>query len=746
MHNNTTKTDNANTDDWSINVEQVSSFDVPRFIRLFVIRRILIDYIGDAKINSAAQTSDVLSQLVSFIENKAIQETGHKILSRLLNGGIKTYMQKHYNEKSDANVIEKIFTDIILNKFSQKFQEITTYSSKYKYERSVFNSDDLMMFIFRYLTFSNGFVGDLHGCSLVNSYWLYHIWNSKLIYGKYNISQFINTTLKSLATRQDEIDCGRHDYSCSALRSWERLARLKNVELQNLHSVVRGVHISPSQRNVLCSRLSMMRNIEVLTGSCQKNYDWILKTILKNCKQNIRIFDMYIYNRVWNPDNRYPMLSPLGLLNAKDITMRNLCFYIKWSKKCKALKLQNNLGRDSDEWIKYISNNCDCSGIEYLQARNLQIKLTPQLQLESQLNSNSNSQVESTAYKLAQKFCNLKQLEIEFDGCCQFDATCLMLNLVNIVLNNDGYVHLKIGRPLLQEEDLNTLITRIKQHMNNNTTSINTTDSNFQDKGISKLTLMNRTLTVGKSIEKLLQLCRLQWLTLTSSVRDNLNNDKMLEFIRSNLVQSDQGRVNQIKIDIDHGICIDDAVIINITENISRDALLDCNRDQVNVFSSLKVVQTEESYCKLDSLLLFLQMQLNVFGKFGIFGIGRYTFKAVRYFFSADKLLIKIFDNVFKMMYMLLVNQIAIDIKIDFIGCTMTNYQVFKNGYQDIHTSYFNEKKLLTEYQPPKCKDNAYCVSLKYPQVSYYFDKEIELLQFCFVNVKAVDPWAQNQL
>ena len=700
------------TGDWGLAIEPTPSFDVPRFIRLFIIRRIISNYINSTNINNAAQSTDVLlPQLVSMLKDEKTKKIAHKILSRLLNDGIKIYMSKYYNEKLDANVIEIIFKNIILVKFVKKYQEITTYSSKYKYQSLVFNTDDLMRLIFQYLTFYKGFQGELHECSLVNSYWLYHIWSTKLIYGKYNITSFMQKTLKSTKNiTQDSTDVS----SSNVIRFWDRLARLKNVGLRwgNI-----AVGMSELQRNILCSKLSMLHNIEILTGSCVEGHDWILKAILQNSKQNIQTFDMFIYSNVVD-DKRFSVFEPLELLNARDLTMRSLYFFIKWSKRCKALKLENDLGEGTSEWVKYITTNCDCSGIEYVKAHNVTLSLP-------------HSQVEAMASNVAKEFCNLKQLEIEFRGNHQFYADCFMLHLAQIVLKNDGYVHLKVTQSE-GRNDFKTLMEMIEKHLNTSMINYNNNINDLYPKrGISKLTLcrivsyvsVNDTITVSKEAEKLLKLCKLEWLTLMCIFLNDDTNDKMLEYIRSDFIKS-----GTITVDTDQE-----------SENIDN-----VDDAYVSVFSSLKVIQTEERYCMMDPLLYFLKMQLDVFGKLGIFGIAKYTFDAVYYFSKKDETLIQQFEQMCKMVHSLLVNQIAIDIKLGFIRCVIGKYQIFKKYYENICTSYFNEKTLSIKYKQPKCQDNVSCQALKYPQVSNQFDEDRHLLQIRFVNVKTIDPWAQN--
>ena len=190
-------------DTWNFATQDVTTFDVPRFIRLLTINRIVSNYSCGCRKNDskdkATSQADPLQLLVSELKDKTFHTIAHNILSRLTNNGLKVYMIKWYNEKEQATVIELIFKQIILVKFGAEYHQLTTYSDKkYPYQCQVFNNDDLMRAIFRHLTFKVGFIGELNDCSLVHSCWLYHIWNTKLIYGKYYLDEFIQATWNNI--------------------------------------------------------------------------------------------------------------------------------------------------------------------------------------------------------------------------------------------------------------------------------------------------------------------------------------------------------------------------------------------------------------------------------------------------------------------------------------------------------------------------------------------------------------------
>ena len=96
-------------DDWRPPMDHCEyNLQVPSFIRLFCIRRILYEYIID-NINTeiGSTTAKVIANLVSVFNDNAeeIKTRASDIVTRLINHGIKIYMEKWYNEKEDSNVI-----------------------------------------------------------------------------------------------------------------------------------------------------------------------------------------------------------------------------------------------------------------------------------------------------------------------------------------------------------------------------------------------------------------------------------------------------------------------------------------------------------------------------------------------------------------------------------------------------------------------------------------------------------------
>ena len=80
--------------------------------------------------------------------------------------------------------------------------------------------------------------------------------------------------------------------------------------------------------------------------------------------------------------------------------MPNLYFYIIWSNKCKELSFHDIL-IDDDNWINFMIDNCDCSGVEYLKFILAQFRW--------ELIDNN----EIIVPKFINKFTNLKKISID---------------------------------------------------------------------------------------------------------------------------------------------------------------------------------------------------------------------------------------------------------------------------------------------------------------------------------------------
>ena len=101
-----------------------------------------------------------------------------------------------------------IFNKIILNKFGQEYTKEISFVGDNNCQNKVFNSIDLMCYILKYLTYNMKFNGELFNCELVNSKWLYHVWNPNLL-NDFNLTQlFCVTTTYNSQCKNKNIDVG----------------------------------------------------------------------------------------------------------------------------------------------------------------------------------------------------------------------------------------------------------------------------------------------------------------------------------------------------------------------------------------------------------------------------------------------------------------------------------------------------------------------------------------------------------
>ena len=453
-------------DDWVIDEIDINKDNynhnllVPSFIRLFVIRRIISKHLVDVEtsktkqkiksddstvdsnVNHNTKTANIvpsdkteIQDLVSvFDDNTEIKSIANDILTRLINDGIELYMEKWYNEKQQAYIIEMIFNRIILVYFGKEYDDLTNYkhndiklTNNSKHQQMVFNSQDLMCEIFQYLEWGSRFDQDLFECSLVNSCWLYHSWNVNSVY---------HISLNELIKQKSE----------QSIRTWQRLIHAKSIYISAWTSNIRDwSHI--------LSKLVLVRTIDKVFIKKRVAID-IAKTIMSVCKERIKYCDIHVDQihsmeafldqEVTGPPEN--VLSPLKLLNAKCIRIRDVCFYRIWSNKCSELELCK-IENVSEDWVKFVIKNCDCSGIEILTLNNILIKHMKEPLLQ----------------QLALLFVNIQQLSISIDleivPIGYENIVSFWQFLKPIISKNNGRVELNIpGRRLWHNYEYDDII------------------------------------------------------------------------------------------------------------------------------------------------------------------------------------------------------------------------------------------------------------------------------------------------
>ena len=131
------------------------------------------------------------------------------------------------------------------------------------------------------------------------------------------------------------------------------------------------------------------------------------------------------------------VISPLTLMNAKDIVMSHYYFFILWTNKCQKLSLFRL--KVNKKWCNYVIDNCDCTGIETLILDG--IKFAYDWKHDKKLESDNGKSLKSLKLlnDFTNKFQNLKKLTINYR---KFDVYVLLLwkYLLTIILKNNGQI------------------------------------------------------------------------------------------------------------------------------------------------------------------------------------------------------------------------------------------------------------------------------------------------------------------
>lgn len=427
------------------------SVRVSMFIRLFMIRRIIYRYIccnynvsnahdGSIPIHSSKNQKlcptfvlQVIEDLVHvFDDNVTIKAFASVILTHLINYGIKVYMDRFYNEKQQSSMIELIFNKIILKKFTKKYTDLITYNDPdNNYQKLVFNSDDLMCEIFKYLEYAV----ELFLCNFVNSYWLYQSFNVQSVFF-IDLSKLIKATIEHGSDQNQENPI---------TRMWQRLVYAKSISLDVKKDMIEKME-SENIRNSVVNKLSLLKNFDSIYARLKivSTLSYVHKSIFEtiilrwnrkiiNCDVRLSVSKSNDSNGS-NSDHEHD-IPPLVLPNARYIKIGDNNFHRIWSDKCKKLVLSRmiNVGHD---WCEFVLKHCDFSGIN---------KLTLSNSIFSWIrNSNSHASKDkyiSTLKQLASKLINLKRLKI-------FDTADLYITASN------PFIFWRLMRPIILKNDV----------------------------------------------------------------------------------------------------------------------------------------------------------------------------------------------------------------------------------------------------------------------------------------------------
>lgn len=103
--------------------------------------------------------------------------------------------------------------------------------------------------------------------------------------------------------------------------------------------------------------------------------------------------------------------------------------YIKWSHRCQILTL--NLDGIEHNWIKYVIDNCDCTGMQTLIIEYISFNGLPARDTDPE-------SIELSMKKFAQKFKNLQRLKIKYDATKTNTGLTSLLGYLAIILRKNS--------------------------------------------------------------------------------------------------------------------------------------------------------------------------------------------------------------------------------------------------------------------------------------------------------------------
>lgn len=435
------------------------NIETPSFSRLFIISRIICNYIDTTSNDDGNTIQQLIDSLTNTFTDKSVSSQAHNILLRLISFGLNNYMSQWYNETKDTNIIELMFNQIILTKFEQKYSTIIKYTSDDKYKNLAFNSSDIMTNIFQFLQYDKEFEGDLFECSLVNSYWLYHVLNTNSIY-HINLTELLWYTWKytrninplQLEQQQQTLT----SFSSTTInRAWQRINKAKSVYFVLSHEA----------NEVILDKLSLLKNIEKIEikSGDQRYATRILKALMKRCDAKIKWYRSSIDYKGILDD------LEMKLLNAEYIELDKCYYNIVWSDKCEQLMLRN-IRNINEKWCNFIVDKCDCSGIKCLYFWNIGFGDVVDNKL---------------LLKLQSKFINLKRLILYFNGKCDLSVLSFWILLKPFIVQQKIRVELEIGSIVTKEEfeKLDLIIDQEKLKINSfSIATLSTRFTNFLKK------------------------------------------------------------------------------------------------------------------------------------------------------------------------------------------------------------------------------------------------------------------------
>ena len=344
------------------------------------------------------------STSINIIDNIDTKDTDTNITNRNTKNTIE---HKNNNEKNKNNYNQN-------NNFNNTQSQKTKMSTLDKnWQAKLFNTSDLMYLIFHFLDYdaswSNNYLdGDLLNCSLVCSYWFYHVFNPKAIY---------HITISGKSLQLMNKDNSEMNNMIKYKRVWMRFINVRSVYLSFGDKTSK--HWKP--HSLFLEILSSWRNVAIISGQCYSKQMPMVQVIMNNCREKIEKYELEILS------SKMDVLSPLKLINAKYIYIYSWYFDIIWSKICEILKL-SQVSVDQ-EWCNMVINKCDCNGIKSLELNDVFFDLSSVFKKDQRL---------KILRQLAQKFVNLVHLKMILYKSCEQDVLIFWRMLAEIVEKNKG--------------------------------------------------------------------------------------------------------------------------------------------------------------------------------------------------------------------------------------------------------------------------------------------------------------------
>ena len=449
----------------------VTSHRFPKFIRLFVLRRILarcIDNINDGTIRELIAGTDCDNNIKHKMETK---------MKQLFAKGICKYMymkrRAYYDchkDSQDAHIIELIYNKIIFAKFGKEYQDITQckgLNNDNNFQSQVFNVNDIMCLILSFLDFKS-----LISTSKVSSHLLYHSFDPNSIWEADLTKLIVKSCL------WDVMDIRfRNDWPKKyAQRQWQRFVNTKSIIItlgewkwNFMISTSDLLFVGEDYDNVVFYQLSMFSNVEKLVFSCHSFHWPMLEIIMKRCMNKIKHFNVKIQDLESTSHQHDITLNEIKLDEGMYIDV-NFAHTIHWTKKCEILKLNDIV--ITSKWCKNIIENCDCRGIRTLELNYCNCAVTNSNDNGDNINNNDNGdgdKINQLLIQLALKFGNVKKFQLTFGDKSTRDKS-LLLFLESFVQNKifaKNETQVKIFVPPFCMED-KTFYKNINNIMNNN--------------------------------------------------------------------------------------------------------------------------------------------------------------------------------------------------------------------------------------------------------------------------------------